>query len=496
MTDAEASPTPRPVLLTVDDDPSVSRAVARDLRRRYGERLPRSCAPSPGRTALEALKEVLRRGEQVAAILADYRMPQMNGIEFLEQAMDLFPRARRALLTAYADTDAAIQAINVVDVDHYLLKPWEPPEEKLYPVVDELLGDLAARPATAPSRGDQGRRPPVVRSRRTRSGTSWPATRSPTGGTPRTSRTGSGCSPRPGRRRTTCPVVDHAGRRPCCVRRASAELADDCRAVARPRPSEFYDLVIVGGGPAGLGAAVYGASEGLRTVLDRPRGRAGGQAGQSSPDRELPGLPRRRLRRPAHRPGPPAGGQVRRRGAHRPDGGRPRGAGARAGWSVRRRRRGRRATRSCWPPASPTGSWPPTAPTDLVGRGVYYGSASTEAHGLRGRARGHRGRGQLGRPGRGVLRPARRPGDAWSCAVRTLERSMSQLPDRAGPRPSTPSRCASAPGSTRCAGDDHLELRDPGRRRRRRPVEEVDAGHLFVFIGAAPLTDWLPDGRS
>src|SRR5581483_1391630 len=88
---------------------------------------------------LDALKEIKRRGEPVAVILADYRMPQLNGIEFLEQAMDLFPRARRALLTAYADTDAAIQAINVVDVDHYLLKPWDPPEEKFYPVVDELL---------------------------------------------------------------------------------------------------------------------------------------------------------------------------------------------------------------------------------------------------------------------------------------------------------------------------------------------------------------------
>ena len=129
---------PRPVLLTVDDDPSVSRAVARDLRRRYGEDY-RIVRAESGADALDALKEILRRGERVAAILADYRMPQMDGIAFLEKAMDLFPHARRALLTAYADTDAAIQAINVVDVDHYLLKPWDPPEEKLYPVVDALL---------------------------------------------------------------------------------------------------------------------------------------------------------------------------------------------------------------------------------------------------------------------------------------------------------------------------------------------------------------------
>ena len=127
-----------PILLTVDDDPSVSRAVARDLRRRYGQNF-RIVRADSGPDALEALREIKLRGDTVAAMLADYRMPQMDGIAFLEQAMDLFPHARRALLTAYADTDAAIQAINVVDVDHYLLKPWDPPEEKLYPVVDALV---------------------------------------------------------------------------------------------------------------------------------------------------------------------------------------------------------------------------------------------------------------------------------------------------------------------------------------------------------------------
>src|SRR3954464_9226116 len=133
----------KPVLLSVDDDPGVSRAVARDLRRRYGEEF-RVLRAASGDEALEALRELKLRGDLVAALLADYRMPQMNGIEFLEQAMDLFPRARRTLLTAYADTDAAIQAINLVDVDYYLLKPWDPPEEKLYPVVTELLTEWAS----------------------------------------------------------------------------------------------------------------------------------------------------------------------------------------------------------------------------------------------------------------------------------------------------------------------------------------------------------------
>ena len=128
----------KPVMLTVDDDPAVSRAVARDLRRKYGEEH-RIVRAESGPDALETLKELKLRGEAVAMLVADYRMPQMSGIEFLEQAMDLYPAARRVLLTAYADTHAAIDAINVVDLDHYLLKPWDPPEEKLYPVIDALL---------------------------------------------------------------------------------------------------------------------------------------------------------------------------------------------------------------------------------------------------------------------------------------------------------------------------------------------------------------------
>src|SRR5271167_4430839 len=130
--------TSRAAILTVDDDPGVSRAVARDLRRQYGNRY-RIVRAESASDALDALRQMKLRGDLVAVILADYRMPELNGIEFLEQAMDIYPGARRVLLTAYADTGAAIDAINAVDLDHYLLKPWDPPEEKLYPVVDELL---------------------------------------------------------------------------------------------------------------------------------------------------------------------------------------------------------------------------------------------------------------------------------------------------------------------------------------------------------------------
>jgi len=134
----EAPSAPRTVILTVDDDPGVSRAVARDLRRRYGSDY-RIVRAESGAAALEALQELKLRGDLVSLLIADHRMPEMNGVEFLERALDVYPAARSILLTAYADTDAAIDAINIVDLDHYLLKPWDPPETKLYPVVDSLL---------------------------------------------------------------------------------------------------------------------------------------------------------------------------------------------------------------------------------------------------------------------------------------------------------------------------------------------------------------------
>src|ERR1700742_4949761 len=132
------APPAKPSILTVDDDAGVSRAVARDLRRRYGD-THRIVRAESGEQALEALRQMKLRGDAVAILLADYRMPQMTGLQFLEAALDLYPGARRVLLTAYADTDAAIEAINVVDLDYYLLKPWDPPEEKLYPVIDAQL---------------------------------------------------------------------------------------------------------------------------------------------------------------------------------------------------------------------------------------------------------------------------------------------------------------------------------------------------------------------
>src|SRR5580692_5457150 len=133
----------KPVIWTVDDDPDVLRAVERDLRRQYGDRYKVISADS-GASALEAVKQLKLRNEAVALFLVDQRMPHMSGVEFLEKAIELYPEAKRALLTAYADTDAAIRAINEVQVDHYLMKPWDPPEERLFGVVDDLLDDWQA----------------------------------------------------------------------------------------------------------------------------------------------------------------------------------------------------------------------------------------------------------------------------------------------------------------------------------------------------------------
>src|ERR1700759_5266974 len=131
---------PKPVLMTVDDDPESLRAVERVLRRQYGNRY-RVVAADSGAAALKAVEQLKLRNDPIALFLVDQRMPYMSGVEFLEKALALYPNSKRALLTAYADTDAAIRAINAVRIDHYLMKPWDPPEERLYGVVDDLLDD-------------------------------------------------------------------------------------------------------------------------------------------------------------------------------------------------------------------------------------------------------------------------------------------------------------------------------------------------------------------
>src|SRR5437764_5847625 len=252
----------KPVILTVDDDPAVSRAVARDLRRHYGDRY-RIVRAESGPDALETLNELKLRGDTVAVFVADYRMPQMTGIEFLEQAMDLYPTARRVLLTAYADTHAAIDAINVVDLDHYLLKPWDPPEEKLYPVIDALVDAWKRTPERPiPHTKVIGHRWSArswqVRDFLARNGLyyTWFMADEPEG---------ERLLAAAGEDGLRLPVVVTERGDPL-VEPSDAELAATLGLTTTPS-QEFYALVVIGGGPAGLAAAVYGASEGLRTVL-------------------------------------------------------------------------------------------------------------------------------------------------------------------------------------------------------------------------------------
>ncbi len=276
----------KPVIWTVDDDPDVLRAVERDLRRQYGNRY-RVMAADSGAGALESVKQLKLRNDPVALFLVDQRMPHMSGVEFLEAALELYPEARRALLTAYADTDAAIRAINSVKIDHYLMKPWDPPEEHLYGVVDDLLDDwqTSFRPPFQGIRIVGHRWSPhftQIRDFLARNSIPYQVLDAETDETARQLMASSGAD---------------AKQLPLVVFADGSHLCDPTPAVVAEKLGlktkaelPFYDLVIVGAGPAGLAAAVYGAADGLRTLLIE-REAPGGQAGRSSRIENYLGFP-------------------------------------------------------------------------------------------------------------------------------------------------------------------------------------------------------------
>jgi thioredoxin reductase (NADPH) len=276
----------KPVLLTVDDDPEVLQAVARDLRGEYGDRF-RVVRADSGASALDTLKQLKLRNEAVALFLVDQRMPQMSGVEFIEQAITLYPDAKRVLLTAYADTNAAIRAINSANIDYYLMKPWEPPEERLYPVLNDLLDDWQAN-FRSPFEGIR-----VIGDRwspyshqvkdflaRNQVPYQWLDVEQETEAQRLLSY-------------AECPnrklplVLFPNGDR--LIQPTNVQVAEKIglQTIAQ---KPFYDLIIVGGGPAGLAAAVYGASEGLHTVMIE-REAPGGQAGTSSRIENYLGFP-------------------------------------------------------------------------------------------------------------------------------------------------------------------------------------------------------------
>ncbi|WP_158893545.1 FAD-dependent oxidoreductase [Amycolatopsis anabasis] len=473
-----------PILMTVDDDPAVSRSVARDLRRRYGQDY-RVIRADSGTDALDALRELKLRGDTVAAILADYRMPQMDGITFLEQAMDLFPHARRALLTAYADTDAAIQAINVVDVDHYLLKPWDPPEEKLYPVVDALVETWCAagdRPVEETKIIGHRWSSPSYRVREFLARNAVPY------------RWYSVDEPEAARLLEAAGAT--AGDIPVLITPDGAVLknpdehgiADAVGLSTRPA-AEFYDLVVIGGGPAGLGAAVYGASEGLRTVLVE-RQATGGQAGQSSRIENYLGFPDgvsgAQLTDRARRQAQKFGAEVLTARDV---------VALEARGSARVIRFGDGSEIAAHSVVLASGvsyrALEADGVAELTGRGVFYGSASTEAPECAGEhvyiVGGANSAGQaavfFSRHAREVTLLVRGP---------SLQASMSHyLIEQLDAIENVHVRTRTT--VVRADGDDHLERltlcdQETGE------TETVETGHLFVFIGAAPRTEWLGDG--
>ncbi|MBW4613606.1 MAG: FAD-dependent oxidoreductase [Desmonostoc vinosum HA7617-LM4] len=276
----------KPVILTVDDDPEVLQAVTRDLRQKYGENY-RILRADSGASALEALEQIKLRNQPVALFLADQRMPQMSGVEFLERAMSIFPDTKRALLTAYADTDAAIRAINTTRIDYYLMKPWDPPEERLYPVLNDLLDDWQAtfHPPFAGIRVIGNRWSPQSHQvkdflARNQVPYEWMDIELSTEAQQLFQY--AKCD------RLQLPLVifpDGSN----LVQPNNIQIAEKI-GLQTQAEKPFYDLVIVGGGPAGLAAAVYGASEGLRTVLIE-REAPGGQAGTSSRIENYLGFP-------------------------------------------------------------------------------------------------------------------------------------------------------------------------------------------------------------
>ena len=469
------------MIVAVDDEPAVLAAVARDLRRGFGERF-RVMRASSGQEGLDLLAQLRTRGDQVAMLIADQRMPGMQGTDYLVEARKLVPEAKRVLLTAYADTEAAIAAINEVALDYYLLKPWDPPEEQLFPVVEDLLTTWESGAALEAggvrivghrfSKDTHDLRDFLARNRVP---ARWLDIE------------------RDGEARELLTIAGvSADGLPVALledgtvleKPTVLELAERLGVAGQPA-SDHYDLVVVGGGPAGLGAAVYGASEGLRTVMVE-REAPGGQAGQSSRIENYLGFPAGLSGSDLARR---ATDQARRLGAELLTVSdavqlRVEGAGRFVELS-----NGSVLSANCVLIASGVSYRQLSTPgfAELTGAGVYYGAAMTEAR-------------SCSEQHVVVIGAANSAGQAAvhfsgyaahvTMLVRgpSLEKSMSHyLIEQLAALPNVEVRTGSS--ATEALGED-------GRLRvlRVRGADgeyELDVDACFVFIGASPHTDWL-----
>jgi thioredoxin reductase (NADPH) len=476
--------TSKPVLLTVDDDAAVLQALTRDLRRQYAHRF-RIVRADSGQHALDVLRDLRLAEEQVALLLADHRMPVMTGVDFLEHSLELYPEAKRVLLTAYTDVDAVVRAINNVGLDYYLVKPWDPPHEKLYPVLDELIDDWLAdyRPSFDGVRLIGHRwsaRSHEIKDLLARNHVPfmWLDVDS---------------SPDAHELLAASRISPGVNNLPVVVTSDGAVLeAPDNRALAAHIGLQtraelpFYDLIVVGAGPAGLAAAVYGASEGLRTVLVE-RQAPGGQAGQSSRIENYLGFPTGI-----------SGSELARRAATQ-----ARRFGAEiitvqdacsleASGGARLVRLVGGGTLSAHSVIVATGvdyrELDAPGVAALTGSGVYYGAALAEAQNVAGQdVYLVGGANSAGQAAVYFARFARQV--TLLCRSGRLDRGMSQyLIDQIEKVPNIQVRLncevVAADGVQHLQSLTIKNLDD-------RSEEQVAAAFLFVFIGASPRTEWL-----
>jgi thioredoxin reductase (NADPH) len=476
----------KPILLSVDDDTDVLRAIERDLRSHYGAEYRVLASDSP-QAALDLLKQLKVRNDSVALLLADQRMPKMDGVGFLQEAREIFPEAKRALLTAYADTSAAISAINEVNINYFFLKPWDPPQEHLYPQLDDLLDDWQAsyRPTFEGIRVLGTRWSPrsyELRDflARNRVPYQWIDVEV-SANDPETKRLLEAL----GGDAASLPVVLFPdGTR--LLETVPAQIAQKVGLRTRAQTS-FYDLAIVGGGPAGLAAAVYGASEGLHTVIIE-REAPGGQAGMSSRIENYLGFPNglsggdlaRRAVVQAQRFGVEILSQE--------------AVGVRTEGSYRIVKLADGNEISCHALMIATGvQWRRLeAPgiDRLQGAGIYYGGGATEAFSCKGEiVYVVGGANSAGQAAMNFAKYAERV--VILVRGESLASTMSQyLIDQIKETPNI--QLWTHASVAEAHGDIHLEeisvlCSDTNK------VERVPTSAMFIFIGALPRTDWLAE---
>jgi thioredoxin reductase (NADPH) len=471
---------PKPILLAVDDDTSVLEAVVQDLRRQYGQNY-RIVRAASGGAALDICRQLRERKETVALFLSDQRMPGLTGVDFLQQAMPMYPEAKRVLLTAYADTEAAIRAINAAKIHYYLNKPWDPPEEKLYPVLDDLL-EAWKQGYKAPYEGIR-----VI-------GTRWsPADHAVRDFLSRNRIEYKWLDPdqepeaisllkEKGIDDARLPVVLF-GDGTALVQPTTTELASKI-GLRTQAQQEFYDVIVVGAGPAGLAAGVYGASEGLRTLVVEPDA-VGGQAGSSSRIENYLGFPQglsgdelaKRAFLQASRLG--AEFLTQRVTCIRSEN----------GYHIVKMADDRELT--CHVCLISTGvaycKLNVPGADRFAGAGVYYGAAKAEAKSCAGEEIYVVG--GANSAGQAAMHFSQHAAKVYMLVRgKSLQSSMSKyLIDQIAATPNIIVETSTEVASM--SGDTHLEclsLKTP------RGEESRQATSIFIFIGAAPKTDWLP----